>query len=274
MRIIYVSAFVSRVNQRHDRSLDKYIDYGKKWMVLPYPKIVFMERAVVETYLGLEGGDAHGVWYNDTTWIEYFDPTTMYFHEYAHHVQQPLDLVTQNPAKDTLEYMFVQCYKTEWMRMAIDIVDRVFPETEVTQYMWNDFGIYHMFENRGATLSDALFRDTYRNLEMRNRTRYEIALANGHDFGSVYFAGCWNSKMPVSDIYTHICWVFAGSVFSGFEAALVHLADLMRDKCIEIMTTRNTLMWEVNVWYLLCQQSPELFSFYPCNHDPSILQHF
>lgn len=270
MRVIYVSAFLSRVNQRHDRSLDKYIEYGKKWMALPYSKIVFMERKIVETYLLLDGGDT-GIWYNDYTWISYFDPATMYFHRYADTVRQPLELITQNPSKDTLDYMFVQCYKTEWMRKAIQLAGSVFPETEVTQYMWNDFGIYHMFEREGETRFGECFRD----MEIRNQARYVDAVSNGYTFSTVYFASCWDKRLPLTPaIYKSICWVFAGSVFSGFETGLLRLADFMREKCIELMTLRNTLMWEVNVWVLLYHEHPELFDFYPCNHDPSIIQNF
>ena len=270
MRIIYVSAFVARVNNRHDRSLDKYIELGKHWMALPYPKIVFMERDVVEEYLHIEGGQDGGVWYNEDTWIEYFYPSTMYFHDYATTVNQPLDIVTPNPQKDTLEYMFVQCYKTEWMRLAIELVDRVFPATETTQYMWNDFGIFHMFQH-----SPDAFATSYRELEMRNQARYAAAISNGCRFETVYFAGCWDKHFPLpSSIYNVICWVFAGSVFSGFETPLLRLADLMRDKCIEIMTTRNTLMWEVNVWFLLYQEHPDLFDFYRCDHNESMIRHF
>jgi len=286
--IIYVSAFISRVNQRHDRCLEKYIDYGKKWMALPYPKIVFMEHDVVSEYLPETQNKQYehksdGVWYNETTWIQYFNPRTMYFYEYVDKVRIPLDIHTQNPNKDTLEYMFVQCYKTEWMSLAIQhysvlipVLERMGYKTEPQhlQYMWNDFGIFHMFEKHNP-YPELLFRECYEKLEKRNATRYQIALEHNYDFSKVYFSSCWgNIGLGSHDIYRNICWVFAGSVFSGFQTPLLKLSGFMREKCIELMTKHGRLMWEVNVWVLLKNEHPELFDYYICNHDPTMITHF
>jgi hypothetical protein len=295
MKIIYVSAFISQVNNRADRSLEKYMDYGKKWMSLPYPKILFMERSIISQYFPTIDTQSTKpfVFYNPYTCIVFFDPASMYFHEYADSVTD-FWLYTHNTKKDTLGYMFVQCYKTEWMKMAVEMMDNQLawakdtfvpmhslstvhtdqePRDEHYQFMWNDFGIYHMFEKHDDP--ETLFLKAFSTMETRNAARYRDAISNGCKFDKVYFASCWDHRSGYShfDLYRTILWVFAGSVFAGFKTPLLKLAELMKEKCIELMTTKHHLMWEVNVWYLLYKEHPELFDFYRCNHDPSIIHY-
>ena len=51
----------------------------------------------------------------------------------------------------------------------------------------------------------------------------------------------------------------------------LYYADLMKEKCIYIMTTKNTIMWEVNIWYLIYQENPDLFDLYDCEHDRTMI---
>jgi hypothetical protein len=48
-----VSAFLTNVNRREDRSIQKYVDFGKQLLALDkIPKIVFLERAVYFAHFG------------------------------------------------------------------------------------------------------------------------------------------------------------------------------------------------------------------------------
>ena len=51
-------------------------------------------------------------------------------------------MTTDNPNKDNLQYLFVQCHKTEWIKHAIDV-----NYFNSDQFIWIDFGIYHIFNN-------------------------------------------------------------------------------------------------------------------------------
>jgi hypothetical protein len=42
-------------------------------------------------------------------------------------------------------------------------------------------------------------------------------------------------------------------------------------KCIQIMKEKNTIMWEVNIWYLIYLEHPELFDTYISNHNKTML---
>jgi hypothetical protein len=76
------------------------------------------------------------------------------------------------------------------------------------------------------------------------------------------------------DILRQISWYFAGGVFGGNKNSLLQFADLMKEKCIEIINSYNTIMWEVNIWYILYTENPNLFQPYPCNHSISIIDNY
>jgi hypothetical protein len=47
------------------------------------------------------------------------------------------------------------------------------------------------------------------------------------------------------------------------------------EKCLEIIHTKNTIMWEVNIWYLIYSENKELFNPYTCNnHDDSVIYNY
>lgn len=296
-QIVLVSAFLTQINSRVDRNVDKYIEYGKKWIALPFPKVVFLEPTVVLEYFPDISGGFCNVCIDDpalekqlnvfvdvktqTVFVQ-FEGANMYFHKYKRRITR-FHLNTPNPKKDTLEYMFVQCFKTEWMRMAVQLCETQFAKTWLPsscstnniQYIWNDFGIYHMFEKHHAEDKDALFRESYLQLETRCSRRFVDACSSGYPFQSVYFAGCWEPQLAIPiDVYTTICWVFAGSVFGGFRDGIIELADKMKRKCIWLMCEKGVLVWEINVWYMLYQDTPRLFEFYRCDHTPAIIHKY
>ena len=40
------------------------------------------------------------------------------------------------------------------------------------------------------------------------------------------------------------------------------------------MTSKNTIMWEVNIWYLIYKENKELFNSYGCNHDKTLIDNY
>ena len=305
MKNIIVSAFISKINQRQDRDLSKYIEYGRKLIHVPLPKLIFVEKEILETYHLLKKGDYTILSLPitdspkesklDVSEIQYivdketqtvyllFDKSWMYLYAYKDEITD-FHLKTSNPTKDTLEYMFVQCYKTEWMRLAVlwlkqwnqmgvsncwigDIED------VSHQFIWMDFGLYHMCDRPDA--GEEMFYRCFREMNTRICDRYLVACQNGFTFHTVYFASCWP---PASDyyldIYRQIHWLFAGSVFAGFAEPLLDLAQKMRLECIGLIKEKKHLMWEINVWILIYRKYSHLFDFYRCNHDPSMIIHF
>jgi len=240
----FVTAFMTNINSIDFRSLDKYMELGKKLLSQPIPTICFLEAHVYENYFS-----SHLTSYPYTTFI-LFENTDNYLFAYEPQLIH-FSVQTDNPKKDTPGYMFIQCHKTEWIRIAIEK-----NPYQTNYFTWIDFGIYHMIQN------DMIFALS---LDTLSKKKYNsIRIASCHSLSDT----CWK------DIYRQIVWYFAGSVFGGDQESLLIFAKYMKEKCIEIIETKNHLMWEVNIWYLLYLDHPKLFDTYPCDHNTSILQHF
>ena len=143
------------------------------------------------------------------------------------------------------------CGKTEWVKRAIEL-----NTYNTEQYLWIDFGIYHMINNS----------------ELFERAIYNI---NTKYYNNVRIASCWDPSTSVHpDIYKIITWYFAGSIFGGNKTKLLEFADLMKNKCLSIIEEKKSLMWEINIWYLIYKEHPELFDCYPSDHNIYILANY
>lgn len=238
-----VSAFVNN-NFDDNYIFDKYYQNGKLLIKSSIPKIIFLD----ETMLNLVREDYD----KSNTVIIKINKEDNYLYGYKELLTN-FDLGTDNPNKDTLDYIFTMCNKTEWMRNAI-----LLNNFDTENFIWVDFGIKHMCKN----ISDEEFTEKVNNLQ--NKIYDNIRIARIWDLDITYNV----------NIFRDIAWYFAGSIFGGNKTELLLFADKTKDKCIEIITTRNTLMWEINIWYLVYIENKELFDAYYCNHDNSIIDNY
>jgi len=237
-----VSAFVSN-NLDEDMIMNKYYKNGKLLLKTNIPKIIFLD----EKMLNLIGED-----YNKSnTILIKIDKEANYLYNYREFITD-FNLNTDNIKKDTLDYILTMCNKTEWVKTAILL--NIF---NTDNFMWIDFGIRYMFN-----CSDKEFIDKVNNLH--NKTYSNIRIAN-----------IWNLDINYCfDIYKNITWYFAGTIFGGNKDKLLLFADKTKDKCIEIIMTKNTLMWEVNIWYLIYLDNKEIFDAYSCDHNNSLIDNY
>jgi len=242
MTTTFVSALLTNVNGY--RSIEKYVEYGKKLIALPINKVIFIERAVHAEHFS-EFTDAN------TTFV-FIEKSDLYLYKYA---DQITDFCpnTDNPEKDTFEYMFVQCNKTEWVK---DVVKRNLYRSDY--FVWIDFGIWHVIQD------DQVFTESC------------MKIASLGSFGSLGVRiACGNPKFEhFSEMYKTISWFFLGGIFGGDRESLLKFADLVKNKCIETIREHRTLMWEINVWQMVYREDPALFLCYGANHDASILQNW
>jgi len=251
-----VTAFVAGVNQRNDRVIDDYMNYGKKLLENPINKIVFFD----ESLIGLLPN------YPNTIIIP-IKKEDMYLYEYKDEITN-FGLNTQTPEKDSLEYMFIMCNKTEFIRKAIELnpfhSDPFHSDPfQTNQFVWVDFGINHIFKNDDATFNAV------------------ISALENKSYDNVHIGSIWTPDMHTimtrnfrTDIYKDIAWYFAGGIFGGDSKSLIKFADLTKQQCIKIIAERKTLMWEVNVWFLLYLENPELFSLYQCDHNSTLIGNY
>ncbi len=104
-----------------------------------------------------------------------------------------------------------------------------------------------------------------------------MKLGSNFDFSKVRLGSLmlWDPKIVYSyNIYKDIVWYFTGGIFGGNKESLIKFADLVKEKCIETIVNQKTIMWEVNIWYLVYKDHPELFSYYKCDHDDSLIENY
>jgi 23S rRNA A1618 N6-methylase RlmF len=241
-----VSAFIANLNKNNGRSIDNYIDYGKLLINIPNPKVIFIDNDSYNFFF--KEDDLKGI-YNTTTFIK-INKDSLYLYNYLDKLTN-FNINTENREKNTIDYLFVQNNKTEWVREAIQM--NIY-NTE--QYIWIDFGIYHMIKN------ETEFKEGILSMTSKKYDKLRIASCKYRDYTVNY------------NVYEIITWTFAGSVFGGHKDALLKFADLAKNEVLKTIEEKKSIMWEINIWYLVKLKHIELFDFYSCGHDIRILKEY
>jgi hypothetical protein len=239
-----VSGFLTNVNQKVDCNMEKFYQLGILFLKANIPKIVFVDEAMYDKIRPYE---------NENTKIVLIHKTEYELFQYMNNnVLTNFSLNTDNIAKDTIEFMFTMCNKTEWVKQAIEI-----NPFNTEQFVWIDFGIRHVFK-----CDD----DEYVSiLESLHDKRYE----------NVRIGTIWDLNLVYNvNILKDITWYFAGGVFGGNKERLLKFAHLMKEKCLQIVFEHRTIMWEVNIWYLIYLENKGLFDTFFCGHDNTIITNY
>ena len=234
----FVTAFLSGMNGRQDRGVSAYLSHGRELMGCSIPLIVFMDETIE---------------FQSTETIRIIPITKESMELYTYKNDILNSVITDNPLKDTIDYRLLICSKTEFVRKAIEL-----NPFHTDQFVWIDFGIQHVCSDK------SLFRES-------------VQSSFHTSFDQVRIGNIWNTNLHFvnkEDIYNHIAWYFAGGVFGGSKSKLLEFDSLVKQKCIQIIQEKHTLMWEVNVWYLVFTEHPELFSLYSCNHNLSLITNY
>lgn len=244
--VTLVTAFMANVNSNKTRALDDYIELGVSLLNANINKVVFIDDSIFDAFININ-------YNNENTKIIPFKKESLYLYDYKNNLDN-FNLATDNYDKDTYEYMFTICGKTEWVRMAIDL--NIFNSD---QFVWVDFGIKHVFH--GFQESEYIQK-----IERLNTVSYD----------NVRIGSIWDARtiFPGKDIFSEILWYFAGGVFGGSKNALGEFADLTKKMCISVIENKKSIMWEVNIWYLVYLENSSLFDFYTCDHNHSLIDNY
>jgi hypothetical protein len=223
------------LQERSFKSITQYLENARKLLEWPIPKVIFMDSALYDQFTD----DSYNTFIETNAkdiYINQLDPVEW-------------TVNSTNPSKDSIEYFTIMCNKTEWVRQATQL----FPQYH--QYIWIDFGIYHILPPD--------FNNYIPLLKQVPPNKIHIAAINPLDVP------------PHGDIYRDIHWYFCGGIFGGSASAVTIFADLMRSKVIELITKHRRLMWEVNIWYLLALEFPDLFDCYYCySHTREMIERY
>lgn len=214
-------------------------------------------------------------------------------------------LTTDNPNKDTLNYCLVQSQKMEWLRMAV-VWQREKRNVDALQYpfVWMDFGVRHCYKDDSARFSYDLhhlyssfdsckeaedstmiqWKPYHHHFDDESSSSFEGPLGQQGmtlpvNRGAMHFGNCprWGpEELPLFlnegyDLYKRVGWLIAGGVFAGDADTVEMFAGIYYEKCLQIIAERQSIMWEVNVLAILYTEQPQWFSFYPADHNPSII---
>ena len=124
------------------------------------------------------------------------------------------------------------------------------------QFIWIDFGIFHMIRNENV-LKNGLIQMT-----TKSYNKLRIATCKFREYVCPY------------NVYKRLTWNFAGSVFGGDIKSLTTFADITKEKIINTINEKQTIMWELCVWYLIKDVVPDLYDCYICGHDFRILESY
>lgn len=261
LNTVFVSGYVSRDNIYEHCKTEDYINYGKKLLALNIFQVIFIEKEIFQTYLNEYNSTINTFSYESNPFeyllknnkiFVFFEKEDNYLYKYKDELIH-FQVNTDNPKKDTKEYMFIQCHKTEWVKMSIVLLSQV-NLLQDQEFIWLDFGIYHIINN-----------DELLNKAIKKMT-------NKHD--KVRIGSCWNlNECYRKDLYTEVIWYFCGGVFGGNTESIIKFANLMKKKCLDMIKEKR-ITWEVNIWYMIYQENKELFDSYFCVHNISILENY
>jgi hypothetical protein len=206
-----VSAYIPNINKDSTRSVSDYIDYGKKLINIPNPKVIFVECEIYNKFF--KQNDIDGL-YNNTTFIQ-IKQKDLYLYKYLDKLTN-FNINTNNPDKNTIDYLFIQNNKTEWVREAIQM--NIY-NTE--QFIWIDFGIYHMIKNESE------MKESILSMTSKCYDKLRIASCKYRDYTVNY------------NVYEIITWTFAGSIFGGHKDALIQFADLAKNEVLKTIEEKN-----------------------------------
>jgi hypothetical protein len=132
--VTIVSAFMANITAAKyletNENNRKYDEHFIPLLRANVNKVIFIDTTVIDKYKSYE---------NHNTKIVSFVKESGYLYGHIDNLAN-FCLNTNNPEKDTVEFMFTMCNKTEWVREATTL-----NYFNTNRFMWVDFGIRHIF---------------------------------------------------------------------------------------------------------------------------------
>jgi hypothetical protein len=161
------------------------------------------------------------------------------------HIAKHATLPGGLPTKDTPGFLAVQAQKSWWLGMSDD---------HGRNLGWIDFAIFHL-----PGIDEPLVRHYAESVD--RACPYRITAAT-----------IWGPPAPRQEIdMTTPAWHFAGGaiIVPSFLAMWFHVEVTRAADYVYRTTGMST--WEVNLWSIVASRNPDMFMWWQCDHDTTLL---
>ena len=246
---VYISAYYENINTHRTSSF--YIEKSLPFLLCNVPKIIFIPESLFPIFQPYENTFTRFVILNTIPYQKYKDCFTNF-------------QIDSSNGKDTIDYVLLNSSKTAFIQVAIE----KFPEYEI--FCWLDFGIAHCCIKNEITVE--IFQQTLENILISSKA----TITNNNN--KIRIPGCWsihniNQNTNMKHVSNQILWYFCGGFFAGHKNSLRKFASFVEEKILQLCEEKF-IMWEVNIWYLIAREYPELFDWYYGDHNISMLNNF
>lgn len=236
-----VSGFIDR--ERYDpvkplRPLEFYLENGKAFLSLDVPKVIFLERHVIDVLSETIKASTN------TTIIPFTMDEMEYWPERTRFLACPPP-PGGSPSKDTQDFMIIMLNKVAWCIKAAEL-----NPYKTGLFAWIDFGINYILKE--VTLKDAV----------------KYLAPEKVSAGTIRIAGCehfYPSYHPAQ-----LVWKYCGGLFCGDAATLKRMQADQRMVVLALLKA-GYVTWEVTVWY---HMNAPYMDRYLANHDITMFSGF
>lgn len=149
----------------------------------------------------------------------------------------------RNHGKDTRDYLIVQNAKSEFIKLASEIIKSKF-------YAWIDAGIFKIVKD-----------DDNLNTYLQNVPNIPE--------DKITIPGCWSKDTPLNR--DEINWRFCGGYFIIPNSLVNTFYSACNDQ-IKNSLDENKITWDTNTWAFVEKAQPNLFNWYQGDHNISMFQ--
>jgi len=169
--------------------------------------------------------------------------------------------------KDTFDYMCYQHSKVEYMKQVV-----LLNPFRSTHFAWCDYNLFQQWEYPEflpfihqyglpiLTHKPSVDSEPFKIWPTKNQ---------------IFFPGCWDkATYVVNFLCNNICWRFCGGFFLGTGESIIKLNDLYMSHYSNFLDTNGKMVWDVNFWAFLEQDTDWDPYVYKADHNRSILDNF
>lgn len=234
-----------------NKGLDQYLNYFKELVDgVPSMKIVvFVSNSYLNSFLNA----IQPTRYSDRMMVIVQDLDDTWVYKQTKPCFQILKLPEHRTYHhDTRNFLLTQNSKLGFVKQVMEL-----NPYQSTHFSWIDFGIVHVFKNKPSTFAS---------LE-------ELCNSTLNTKSKIILPGCYTS--PVTNygmLLTHVVWRFCGGFLLGDMDTMKRFINLFESSYMYILSQCGRITWEVNVWAFVESNEPNLFQWYPADHNDTIIK--